>query len=195
MLWSKNVPLAINTTPVLRHSVHSMTFAMSNNCVYLPFRKNCCKGGEKETSKQHEYVFGFRMCEEFYDVCTPRRNDTIVRFMCITQWHDAPCAFRLREINVSVPYLFIYERRNREIVFCGRLYQRIFRISTTTFSYAGSVSPALYMWAASQRALHLKVADVDLDAGVLAYIRCKRRQRTAGRNFGLNAYIHEILPQ
>lgn len=47
--------------------------------------------------------------------------------------------------------LHFYERRNREIVFCGRLYQRIFRISTTTFSYAGSVSPALYMWAARVR--------------------------------------------
>ena len=47
--------------------------------------------------------------------------------------------------------LHFYERRNREIVFCGGLYQRIFRISTTTFSYAGSVSPALYMWAARVR--------------------------------------------
>lgn len=60
MLWSKNVPLAINTTPVLRHSVHSMTFAMSNNCVYLPFRKNCCKSGRKRdlTKTKPRNVFG-----------------------------------------------------------------------------------------------------------------------------------------
>lgn len=72
MLWSKNVPLAINTTPVLRHSVHSMTFAMSNNCVYLPFRKNCCKSGRKRdlTKTKPRNVFGFRMCEFFVSICT-----------------------------------------------------------------------------------------------------------------------------
>ena len=68
----QNVPLAINTTPVLRHSVHSMTFAMSNNCVYLPFRKNCCKSGRKRdlTKTKPRNVFGFRMCEFFVSICT-----------------------------------------------------------------------------------------------------------------------------
>lgn len=43
-------------TPVLRHSVHSMTFAMSNNCVYLPFRKTAAKVGEKETSRKRNHA-------------------------------------------------------------------------------------------------------------------------------------------
>ena len=62
----------IGTTPVLRHSVHSMTFAMSNNCVYLPFRKNCCKSGRKRdlTKTKPRNVFGFRMCEFFVSICT-----------------------------------------------------------------------------------------------------------------------------
>lgn len=57
---------------VLRHSVHSMTFAMSNNCVYLPFRKNCCKSGRKRdlTKTKPRNVFGFRMCEFFVSICT-----------------------------------------------------------------------------------------------------------------------------
>ena len=56
----------------VEHSVHSMTFAMSNNCVYLPFRKNCCKSGRKRdlTKTKPRNVFGFRMCEFFVSICT-----------------------------------------------------------------------------------------------------------------------------
>ena len=43
--------------------MHSMTFAMSNNCVYLPFRKNCCKSGRKRdlTKTKPRNVFGYEL--------------------------------------------------------------------------------------------------------------------------------------
>ena len=44
-------------------------------------------------------------------------------------------------------------------------------------------------------ALHLKVADVDLDAGVLAIYGAKGDKERLVGIFGLNACIHEILPQ
>ena len=91
----------------------------------------------------------------------PHENETTqcfrisyVRILCKylhSNGYDAPCAFHPAPHVNKCRSLHFYERRNREIVFCGRLYQRIFRISTTTFSYAGSVSPALYMWAARVR--------------------------------------------
>ena len=158
----QNVPLAINTTPVLRHSVHSMTFAMSNNCVYLPFRKNCCKSGRKRPH-ENETTQCFRI--------------SYVRILCKylhSNGYDAPCAFHpAPHVNKCfVPHIFTKD----EI-------ERLFSAVDCTKESSESplrhlVMPVLFrlLYTCGLRvseALHLKVADVDLDAGVLAIYGAK----------------------
>ena len=174
------MPLAINTTPVLRHSVHSMTFAMSNNCVYLPFRKNCCKSGRKRdlTKTKPRNVFGFCMCEFFVSICTA--------MAMMLHVHSPPAP----HVNKCfVPYIFTKD----EI-------ERLFSAVDCTKESSESplrhlVMPVLFrlLYTCGLRvseALHLKVADVDLDAGVLAIYGAKGdKERLVGISDSMLTYM------
>ena len=91
----------------------------------------------------------------------PHENETTqcfrisyVRILCKylhSNGYDAPCAFHpAPHVNKCfVPYIFTKDEIERlfSAVDCTKESSE----SPTTFSYAGSVSPALYMWAARVR--------------------------------------------